>query len=342
MSTRRRGSRSAGFSLIEVMVAMTLGLLLLAGLSSIFVYGSRSYRQDDRISRMHDELRYAMAQIAQDAEMAGFFGPFVRVENITGTPALAQDCGPSGVSWAYRVQSLEDAISVGNSPADGAAANALHQCIAASEFVPGTDILAIKRVHGRVEMTDTTWDDGQSGWNGRVYFRTNGLQGLLFAYTSGANPDTSAVATPNQNWRYRPKIYFIRNHATTVGDGTPALCTKVLDLYSGTPRMQTASAGCLAAGVENMQVELGIDTTGDAIPDYFDADPTPLERSSATTLRVFLLVRSTEPDYSYQNQKEYVLGTTVIPADNRPFYRKVISTHVVLRNPRDRLGVGYE
>ena len=60
-------------TLIEVMIAMVLGILIVGGVGSLFVMGSQNYKQDEKLGRINDELRFAMTQIAADIEMAGYW-----------------------------------------------------------------------------------------------------------------------------------------------------------------------------------------------------------------------------------------------------------------------------
>ncbi|MFC1665831.1 PilW family protein, partial [Pseudomonadota bacterium] len=51
--------RTKGFTLIELMVAMVIGLFLLAGLIQIFFAGKQTYRLGDGLSRLQENGRFA-------------------------------------------------------------------------------------------------------------------------------------------------------------------------------------------------------------------------------------------------------------------------------------------
>ncbi len=68
---RRRATCRAGFSLIELMVALTLAGILLLGLSVFFVSSSRSFSEAERASRQIENGRYALALIAEEIRHAG-------------------------------------------------------------------------------------------------------------------------------------------------------------------------------------------------------------------------------------------------------------------------------
>ena len=90
----------------------------------------------------------------------------------------------------------------------------------------------------------------------------------------------------------------------------------------------------MVEGIENMQVEFGIDTSTplDYSPDYYDASPTSAELSRAVAAKVYLLARSVQPVAGYTDDRSYQLGTTTVAAANDNFYRKVFQTTVMLRN----------
>jgi type IV pilus assembly protein PilW len=67
-------SSQAGLSLVELMVAMTISLFLLAGVVQIFLGSKQSYRVNDGLSRLQENARYAFDRIAQDLNAGGYMG----------------------------------------------------------------------------------------------------------------------------------------------------------------------------------------------------------------------------------------------------------------------------
>lgn len=64
----------SGLSLVELMVAIAIGLFLMAGAVTIFTNSKRTYTETNDSSRMQESLRFAMDMIAHDVRMAGYFG----------------------------------------------------------------------------------------------------------------------------------------------------------------------------------------------------------------------------------------------------------------------------
>lgn len=63
--------RSRGFSLVELMIAMALGLLVSAGIMAVFASTSDSRRAQEQLARLQEAGRFAITQIRNDLAMQG-------------------------------------------------------------------------------------------------------------------------------------------------------------------------------------------------------------------------------------------------------------------------------
>jgi type IV pilus assembly protein PilW len=70
----------AGFSLIELMVALTVGLLITAGLTTLYVNTSGSYSELEKTSRQLEDGRYAMQILSDEIQHAGFYGQYYNLD----------------------------------------------------------------------------------------------------------------------------------------------------------------------------------------------------------------------------------------------------------------------
>jgi type II secretory pathway pseudopilin PulG len=322
----------AGFSIIELMIAMALSLTLGVAIISVFVNNTHSFNQDENVARMQDDARHALRELATDISMAGHYAE-LHVPNAVvpdGALTIGTDCGPAGeANWMY--QTIEAGTSNSLSimaidNASNAAAAAQHSCFASGEVLDGTDIVSIKRVSG-----------GQTGLPqiGSVYLRTNGTVGLLYQAPMPAAPAIT-VDAPASDWEFRPSIYFIRPYANAPGDGTPALCRKVLQMPG--PSMSTE---CLATGIENLQVEYGIDTSQNGQPNVFTSSPTLADIQNVVSARIFLLARTTDIDVKYANTKVFSISNAADYAPDDSFHRRVFSTSVAIHNIRSLSMMGF-
>ena len=331
MSTSSK-NRQTGFSVVELMIAMLLSMVLAGAIISVFVNNNYSFKQDENIGRMQDDARHALREIAFDLSMAGHYADLHIPATVSydGGLTIGQDCGPVGeANWMYRATDTATGNSLSIMAIDNAtnaAATAAHSCFISGELQDGTDIVAIKRVAG-AEATALSA-------NG-AYLRTNGTVGVLFSGTAPTAPPV-AVAPPRADWAFRPSIYYIRQFANAPGDNIPTLCRKALS--GAGPSMTTE---CLATGIENLQIEYGIDTTGNGQPNVYLSDPTLAQLQRVVSARIFLIGRTTDIDTRYTNTKTYSIGNApdFVPNDN--FHRRVFSTSVAIQNIRTMNMMGF-
>jgi len=72
MQIKKRLNLQAGFSLVELMVAMTIGLFLIAGLVSVFMASTRNYITQQAIVEIQDKGRFGIKKMREDVQRAGF------------------------------------------------------------------------------------------------------------------------------------------------------------------------------------------------------------------------------------------------------------------------------
>lgn len=297
--------QQTGFSLIELMIAITLGLMITAMISTIFLAGTRSYTQDDRYARMQENGRFAMQALAQDLAMAGFWGYLT--DSLATVAALGTNCGVT--------LDLQTPLAVLNSPT-ASAANSAFPCIGTSTFVAGTDVVAIKRVAGGTTTSGFVTN--------AAYLNVDGSSGTLLQY-SGTGPTVAQTF-----WRYTPRIYYIRNKTTASGQTVPTLYRKTLNTSLAMVDEEVAE------GIDNIQVQFGIDTdsTLNGMPNYFTPSPSATDLNKAFVARITVLARSVDPnpDESYTNDKTFDLGEGIVGPFNDKFHRYVFATTVALRN----------
>lgn len=63
-----------GFGLLEMLLALAIGLALLAATSRVFVSAHEAWRLQGMATRLQDDARLALLRMAQDIRMAGMFG----------------------------------------------------------------------------------------------------------------------------------------------------------------------------------------------------------------------------------------------------------------------------
>ena len=81
-----------GFTIIEMMIALLLSLLLLAGVGQVYVSSKQSYRVAENVARLQENSRFAMNIVTREIRMAGF-SPCPPTEEVAVTldPGLSAD-----------------------------------------------------------------------------------------------------------------------------------------------------------------------------------------------------------------------------------------------------------
>lgn len=338
-----------GLTLLEIMVSITVGLILLSGVVSIFISNKTGYRLQESASVLDENSRFALNQMQYDLRMGDHWGGIERGA-ITVDPALT---APVGTPCA-----LTNAVSaVGFVAFEGAASSPLADCIPNADYQPNTDILVIHYAEpDRISSAFAAGDGGK-----QLYLRTAiGRRGFIFKGSAIATLPSDMYDSTNKdppemaNYHYRTVIYFVRKCASqdrgTVGvcdaadDSTPTLCRLVL---SDTVMVQED----VVAAVEQMQVTFGslfLDSLVNGQPTIRYDDATTITANNkwdrVVNLQVSLVMRGTEFDVAYIDpasgdaSKAYVLpgangGFKYQPADkDKHFRRKRYDFAVQIRN----------
>lgn len=324
----------AGFTIIEFMIALTLSLLVLAALTGAFVANSRSRAEIERANQQMENGRFALQLLTDDLQLAGYlshFNPF----NASATSALAlpgakpnpcsTDLGViDGGALLLHVQGYDSLTAL-----DGD----LDDCL--SDFKAGTDIVVVRRVATCVkDSPNCTGPDGAPYFQASLCAGPNELgdadnDAKMFYKldTDLGNLDRTQrdCTTPAEIRQYLTHIYFVANNDEP-DDGIPTLKRAELGpAFTIVP---------LVHGIENLQIEYGIDTdgagtpwTGDGMPNVFTASPDTYNRSGAAygscaanaancirnwgdvmAIRLHILARNTSPSQDYTDTKAYTLG----------------------------------
>jgi type IV pilus assembly protein PilW len=328
----KRTGHQLGVTLIELMLGVTLGFLVSGIVLSVYVNTSRGLAQNERYAWMQENARFALKTLSEDLTMVDFWGRLMATD-IIGT-AVASPLGDCGID--VNVFNANAAILVNNN--HNPAVTQFAPCaLLTANLRPNTDLLVLKRVEGSstsstfVDAADVDNDGdtteiltlgGPALSNGVVYLRSTTTTGTFIADATPANPP----GLGQSDWRYIPRVYFVRTFYETPGDQIPALCRLTISGLGLTVPV------CIAEGIEDFHIQFGIDTDQNTIPNRYTSTPTPSEMENAVSARLFLLVRSIEPDPHFTNNTDYVLGDAIVPAANDGFYRRVYSTTISLRN----------
>jgi type IV pilus assembly protein PilW len=287
---------AAGFSLIELMIALAIGLVILTVLATVFARTSSGRGDLERVSRLVENSRFAADIVGDDVRHAGFYGTF-----LPPSDALYSDPSPCGWNTADVTQlGWQPTATPPRFPAqlqgwdDPAASVTQLNCL--PDRVPGTDVLAIRRVSSRpvlpAQVSATSiYVQASQCISDPVLLRVSNTVGQFTLRTASCDPASVAGIR-----RYFVRVYYVAScNECSPSDGIRTL--KRMEVVDNVYRVVS-----LAEGVENLQFEYAFDTNDDATPEQM-LTATTTSGATATwanvvAVRMHLLMRSTDPGLS--------------------------------------------
>lgn len=355
---------SRGFGLIELMVAMTISLVLVAATLTLYLDMSRNNNELAKTNMQMESGRLAIALLRDDLIHAGFWDGFIPMFDDM-TAKVAPTDYPDDIPSPCAAFSSWSAAGITNRiglPVD-LYADVPSDCSSVlPDKVEDSDILVVRHV-----QTCAAGDAGcEAEASGKLYWQTSGCEGesAYLLATSGLNLNKIDCSTPAPLRKFVNNIYYLRDHAVTAGDGIPTLMVSTLDLSGGSVTQLAASP--MIEGVEAMRFEFAVDAVsdsgeaieptaavlwandksrtsprnrGDGAPDATCTSSTPCgldDLANTVAVKVHLLVRSLEPTQGYSSTKTYSLAGETFGPYSDAFQRHVYSTTVRLINVSGR------
>lgn len=350
-SPLRRGQR--GLTLVEFLVSITIGLLMVAALATLIADQSGNRAEVDRAGRLIENGRYGIRAMTDDLQLAGYWGELSGVPTTASLAALPDPC-------ALDLATLESASQLHIQGYNAPAAASVPACISNQRL--GTDILVVRHADPDTSALETAGvTDMAKLTAGQLHIQT-GLNAassaffsiVKFAGTSADNianftlvkKDKATIATVR---KVVTRIYYVANCSVEVGGsctgadgGNPVPTLKMLELSAAGGAAAWAPAVTIAEGVENMQVDYGLDTNGDGSPEGDDVDGSLLTFANwgdVMSVKIHLVARSLEKTPNFSDGKKYMLGTAgeiSPPAGDEGYKRHVFVQSVRLVNPSAR------
>lgn len=340
--------RARGFSLVEFMVAMTIGLFLVAGLVYLIAETSRSRAELERSSRQIENGRYAFDRVAEDLRHAGFWSEYSEppAPGDAGFPATLTVADACATAIADLPKGLPLAVQ-GYDGFDAGASSPL-ACIDDDDYLPNTDVLVIRRASTSTKAVSAlvAADANQPfiQTTPQAYKLDTGTNTATFTLTHPTLNNTATVVAPLH--RYIVRIYFVSKcnvpasgaicNGTSDDGGTPIPTLKMLELGagSGAPQLQKLA---LAEGIEHFQIDYGIDDSGDGVADRFwmcDATETctTTDWGNVVSAQISIVARNTERSPGHTDTKLYNLGRKGFTAAMGDPYRRHAYTALVRLN----------
>jgi type IV pilus assembly protein PilW len=280
--------RQRGFSLVEILVALTISVFLISGVVQLFISSRQTYRYHNALSRIEENGRFALEVMARDIRMAGHYGclPAALITNPGAGAFRNQLNTPNNYIWNF-AQPIQGSRHIGGNwepedPLDASITSPLVQ--------NNLDVLTVRGTDGPIAVIDAhagPLDNPRArGTNFNAcdvvvaancaeasVFQVTGIapasaivgpppipDGQLLQHASGGcgNDPGNSVATLGTTFlpqlgsevtRVSTKSYYIRTGAS----GRPALWRRVgpdnpQELVEGVERMEIRYGVCTGTG----------------------------------------------------------------------------------------------
>lgn len=355
-----------GFTIIELMVAITISALILGVLTQVYAGAKRSYRVAEALSRMQENGRYAMDYLARDLRLAGYTGCVsggTTVNNmanpITGWSPLNTATSPITLQGIEGYEASDVTLT-------GISASAVKTDAVLIQYLspnsaklinPGPPTNANIHISGNplnfqqyeiLVVTDCAFAD---------IFKATSVSSssgtVTLAHSNSNNTGNTTNGWYNENaevMRMQSNVYYIFTNATT---GVPSLMRRRLGFFASSDAAQYCTNAAssvtqgfcveeIAEGVEDLQLLYGVDTNADLSADKFVAASSvaAADWPKVVSVRVNLLVRSVETNVSPEANTTYPTSQitlfngvppAITAATSRAF-RRVYTDTIVLRN----------
>lgn len=314
-----------GISLIELMIAMTLGLLVIGAMTTIFINNSQSRRELDKAAQQLENGRYAIQILRDELSLAGYYDSLAKLD-ISPASTSAKPCAESLADWKKSLDAAVEGINSGS-----------FSCITTARA--NTGMLFVQRASTAITPLDNLTPGVaymQISLCGEDYTTSVDTRYKLENAAAGVftlkEIDCAATLAPVR--QYIRRIFFIDQN-NVAGDGIPTL--KRVDFGAG---QKIGTPVALVEGIEDLHFEYALDESGDGSPDIYTESPNPLLGTPPTNqlvnivgIRVWLIARAIERTAGYSDTKAYKLGgkADYKPADD--FKRHVYSTYIELTHP---------
>ncbi len=317
MNTMRR---QWGMTMVELLVALAIGSFLMIGAVQIYNQSRQAFVINESIARVQETAQFAMETVEADLRMASNWGRNSRGSSITGRydvgdpdPLGLVPPANCGADWALDlVQPLVGSNNAYTLP-----------CAANNGAQANSDVITARRATVAPAPLEA----------GRLQIQSTRIQGQLF---NDGNIPAGFDALTSETHNLLVNSYYVSADSTLI-PGVPTL------------RRKTLAAGAIiddeevAPGVENIQVQLGVDVDGDNTVDryvnpgdpiFIPGDAAYIPTARVLTARVWIVVRGINAEIGIQDNANYQPGDVNLGTYSDNFRRMQVSKTILLRNAR--------
>lgn len=315
--------KQAGLTLVELMVALAIGSFLMVGSIQIYNQSRHAFVVNESIARVQETAQFAMDTIEADLRMASNWGRNSRALAVEGR-SIGLDPNPSNLLTLPLVTACgADWVTDLGTPIDGNNNVYGLTCPGIDGEMAQSDVITVRRASvNPVPLAAGTLQIQSTRIQGQIF--EDGLVPVSFSPVDSATHNLIVTS------------YYVAPTSRLVG-GVPTL------------RRQRLVAGPdiadeeIAPGVENIQLQLGIDIDQDNTVDRYVNPGDPVYDPNALgyvpgarvmTARIWMIVRGVGFDGGVQDDNDYEPGDVDLGVQTDNFRRIQVSKTILLRNAR--------
>lgn len=321
-----RALRDSGLTLIELLVALVMGLVLLAGVITIFLASKESYRLQEGLARLQENARFAIGQLNRDLQLAGFSGCATRVVRApTLVPTITDLAGnilPATSKFVDYGQPVDGLVG-----GDATIATQFAGLATTLRPVGTNDVLFVRlaagredRIQGQADACSPLAVSGQNAYPARAVVVISDCEGAYVAQLRPTSTPTSlAVGCLGRSFpegQRRAEVQEVRNLAYYVA-GSPTQ-SRALWRWDGINAAEET-----VGDLSQMWAHFGADTDDDGAADtYLDANGVAAldaDRQAAwgkvRTVRLVLILESADTVIDGAAQRQAAAETILAALD---------------------------
>ena len=325
----------SGFSLVELMVAIALGIFLVLGVTNILFSGQQSFNATNRIARVQENGQLAKNMLIDDLKRARYMGANARLASLAGTAAAidpAATCNNDDNTWGRMIKQGVFGIDDNQIRDDGVT----YECITRIDdddrggYRPDTDILTVRyAAPWKSDVSDPNDPINDTSNADRLYIRSALRASWIFtgkdANDMTLNSDETGLSGSGERIKSTHELiaysYYIGNSDRQCsGEVIPSLFRVSLGA-NGKPVTEE-----LIPGIEDFQVQFSTDGTT-----YQDAHAIT-DWDAVVATQIWLLARSECEEGGHNDSEPYRLADEAdyIPNNgNGDGYRRQLYSSII-------------
>ena len=320
-----------GITLIELMIALVIGLLATGAMLKVYVDSSRLYRFNEGLARIQENGRFATEFIRRDARMAGFWGCYHEAN-------LTNRIIPGGTDYiSYESSDITGTNNDGLNSSDSITFSGAGNGVAtvSSDMTSPDSTITISSA-GNFELGEALLI---SDCETADIFQLTSIGGSSPSLTLEHGTEGNTSAELSKAYAAGSRLYRVQQTTFCIAEGADRAQPSLRQLVNPTSDQTCQDHGDeLVEGIENMQVWFGEDTDADSegaggdgtANRYVPPDTGDLDMDRVVSVRISLLARSLNNNLTTELSPYYFVDQKIIPTDKR--LRKVFTTTITLRN----------